>query len=110
MKYLSAYLLSYINGNNNPGKDDIEKILKSVGIEPEAEKIALLLKSVEGKNLSEIIRAGLGKLGTASVAGGATAAAGDSKQKEEEKEEEKEESDNYGGMDLFDNEEYSDED
>lgn len=60
MKYLSSYLLCYINGNKSPSREDIEKVLCSVGIEPEPERINLLLKSIEGKNISELITQGMG--------------------------------------------------
>ena len=51
MKYLAAYCLSALSGKKSPSKDDITKILKSVGIEPVAENIDRLLTSMKGKEL-----------------------------------------------------------
>lgn len=33
MRYVAAYLLAALGGNENPGAKDIKKILESVGIE-----------------------------------------------------------------------------
>ena len=45
---------------------DVETLLKSVGIEPEKERIATLVKALEGKKLHELISAGSTKLSTLS--------------------------------------------
>jgi large subunit ribosomal protein LP2 len=39
MRYVAAYLLAALGGKDNPSSADIEKILSSVGIEAEPEKI-----------------------------------------------------------------------
>ncbi len=45
---------------------DVETVLKSVGIEPEKERIDTLIKNLEGKTLHELIAAGSTKLSTLS--------------------------------------------
>ena len=58
MRIIAAYLLAVLGGNDSPDGAAISKILDSVGIKAEDDKVALLLKSLEGKDLDEIIKAG----------------------------------------------------
>ncbi|XP_077250957.1 large ribosomal subunit protein P2y-like [Tasmannia lanceolata] len=118
MKVLAAYLLAHLGGNSHPSAGDIKKILGSVGAEAEEEMIELLLLEVKGKDINELVAAGLEKLasvpsggggGIAVTAatgggggGGAAAAAPAPEAKKEEKVEEKEESDDDMGFSLFD--------
>ncbi|XP_004487515.1 large ribosomal subunit protein P2B [Cicer arietinum] len=113
MKIIAAYLLSVLGGNSSPSADDVKKILHSVGIEAEDEKIELLLTEVKGKDFAELIASGREKLSSvpsgggavavsAAPAGGAAAAAPAAEAKEEKKVEEKEESDDDMGFSLFD--------
>eukprot|EP00798_Chlamydomonas_sp_ICE-L_P008301 gene8301-1573_t len=106
---VSAYLLAVLGGNANPGESDIKKILSSVGVECEAERVQTLLKEMDGKSLDEILAAGQSKLASmpaggggaaapASAAAGGAAAAPAAKAKEEEKPE----SDEDMGFSLFD--------
>ncbi|EEB11298.1 acidic ribosomal protein P1, putative [Pediculus humanus corporis] len=39
MRYVAAYLLTVLGGKDSPVAADIEKVLSSVGIEAEAEKL-----------------------------------------------------------------------
>ncbi|OQR69485.1 60S acidic ribosomal protein P2-like [Tropilaelaps mercedesae] len=39
MRYVAAYLLAGLGGNSNPNATDIEKILSSVGIEVDKDKL-----------------------------------------------------------------------
>ena len=52
MRYVAAYLLATLGGNNNPSKEDIVKILSSVGLEVEDDKLERVSKmhflAVEG--------------------------------------------------------------
>lgn len=73
MRYVAAYLLATLGGKDAVTAGDVEKILSSVGIEVDAEKLALVIKSLAGKNLEELIAAGREKL-SALPAGGAAAA------------------------------------
>ena len=51
MKYLAAYCLAALSGKKAPSKDDIIKILKSVGIEPVNDNIDRLINAMKGKEL-----------------------------------------------------------
>ncbi|XP_062076412.1 large ribosomal subunit protein P2B-like [Humulus lupulus] len=113
MKIIAAYLLAVLGGNASPSAADLKKILGSVGIEAEDEKISFLLSEVKGKDIAELIASGREKLSSvpsgggavaySAPAGGAAAApATAAESKKEEKVEEKEESDDDMGFSLFD--------
>ncbi|AWU77253.1 60S acidic ribosomal protein P2-B [Pichia kudriavzevii] len=107
MKYLAAYLLLQQGGNASPSAADIKTLLESVGSEVEQSNIDLLLASLEGKSVDELIAEGATKLAsisTGSAAAGASAGAAASGEAaaEEEVEEAKEESDDDMGFGLFD--------
>jgi len=113
MRYVAAYLLASLKGET-PDAATIEKILGSVGIEVDDERLKQVLKSLEGKSLDEVIEAGRARLGSvpsggggAAPAAGGAAPAGDAapaveEKKEEKKEESEEESDEDMGFGLFD--------
>ncbi|PRW34006.1 60S acidic ribosomal P2 [Chlorella sorokiniana] len=108
MKVVAAYLLAALGGNAAPAEADIKKILSSVGIEAEAERVQKLLAELEGKDINEVIAAGTAKLasvpsGGAVAAGGAAPAAGGAAAAAEEKKEEKveEEEDEDMGFSLM---------
>ncbi|XP_029428203.1 60S acidic ribosomal protein P2-like [Rhinatrema bivittatum] len=112
MRYVAAYLLAVLGGNNSPSAKEIKKILDSVGIDTDNERLNKVISELGGKNVDDVVNAGLAKL--ASVpAGGAVAAAPSAapaaggaapaaEKKEEEKKEESEESDEDMGFGLFD--------
>ncbi|OBA24334.1 hypothetical protein METBIDRAFT_77151 [Metschnikowia bicuspidata var. bicuspidata NRRL YB-4993] len=108
VKYLAAYLLLVNAGNTSPSAADVKKVLESVSIEVEEDKVEKLLAEVEGKNVEELIAEGNEKL--SSVPSGAPAAAGSdgaasagAEAAAEEKEEAAaEESDDDMGFGLFD--------
>ena len=58
MRYVSAYLLAVLGGNENPGEADIKKILSSVGIDADAEALKKVIASLKGKNLEQLIAEG----------------------------------------------------
>jgi large subunit ribosomal protein LP2 len=58
MRYVSAYLLATLGGNKNPSKEDIKKILSSVGIEADDEKTQKVIKELNGKSIEDIIAKG----------------------------------------------------
>ncbi|KAL6934732.1 hypothetical protein ACO0OL_003277 [Hanseniaspora opuntiae] len=106
MKYLAAYLLLAQNGKETT-VDSISQLLATVGIEADAARIEVLLKSVEGKTVEELVAEGNSKLATVPAAGAAagasSAAAGSTEAAAEEKEESAaEESDDDMGFGLFD--------
>ncbi|XP_023693095.1 60S acidic ribosomal protein P2 isoform X1 [Paramormyrops kingsleyae] len=115
MRYVAAYLLAVLGGNSSPSAKDIKNILGSVGIEADDTRLNKVISELNGKDVNEVLNAGLSKL--ASVpAGGAVAAASApgaaapaaagaapaAEEKKEEKKEESEESDEDMGFGLFD--------
>ncbi|KAG9515743.1 hypothetical protein KCU71_g23943, partial [Aureobasidium melanogenum] len=109
MKYLAAYLLLNLAGNESPSAEDVKSVLSSVGVDAEGERLDKLISELSGKNIQELISEGSAKLasvpsGGAAAAGGAAPAAGAAAEAApaEEKAEEKEESDDDMGFGLFD--------
>jgi len=62
MKYLAAYVLLALGGNTSPDEAAISKLLSSVGIESESERVSKLVSELSGKNVWEVIEAGRAKL------------------------------------------------
>jgi len=111
MRYVAAYLLASLGGNTAPTSDSIVKILSSVGIEAESDKLEKVIAELSGKDLKTLIAEGHTKLASmpaggsaAPAAGGApaAAAAAPAEAKKEEKKEESEEEDDDMGFGLFD--------
>ncbi|KAM9321513.1 uncharacterized protein PAF06_006082 [Gastrophryne carolinensis] len=112
MRYVAAYLLATLGGNSSPSAKDIKKILSSVGIDADEERLSKVVDELSGKNLDDLVNSGLSKLSSV-PSGGAVAAASASapaaggaapaaEKKEEEKKDESEESDEDMGFGLFD--------
>ncbi|XP_044540848.1 60S acidic ribosomal protein P2 isoform X2 [Monodelphis domestica] len=115
MRYVAAYLLAVLGGNDSPNSKDLKKILDSVGIEADEERLKKVIGELSGKNIEDVIAQGSSKLasmpagGTVAVAASAGSAAPASggaapaaEEKKEEKKEESEESDDDMGFGLFD--------
>ncbi|KAM3855699.1 large ribosomal subunit protein P2 isoform 1-T1 [Vipera latastei] len=114
MRYVAAYLLAVLGGNDSPSSKDLKKILDSVGIETDDERVNKVISELNGKNIEDVIAQGNSKLasmpaggavavssgGSAAPAGGPAPAAAE--EKKEEKKEESEESDDDMGFGLFD--------
>ena len=88
-----------LGGNASPSAADVEKVVKGAGAEADSDKIAALVKALEGKEFHELVSTGMKTLSSmgsgpaaAAPAGGAAAA------KEVVKEEEPEEEVDIGGM------------
>jgi large subunit ribosomal protein LP2 len=110
MKYVAAYLLAQLGGNESPSAADVKKILSSVGIDTDSKRLDALLSEVSGKSVEELIKSGSSKLasmpaGGAAAAGAAPAAAAAAPaggKKEEKAPAKKEESEEEMGFGLFD--------
>lgn len=75
MRYVAAYLLAVLGGNESPSVADIEKILSSVGIEADSTRLGKVVGDLAGKNLTELIEQGRTKLSSMPVGGGVAASA-----------------------------------
>nr|O61463.1 RecName: Full=Large ribosomal subunit protein P2; AltName: Full=60S acidic ribosomal protein P2 [Cryptochiton stelleri]AAC15656.1 60S ribosomal protein P2 [Cryptochiton stelleri] len=110
MRYVAAYMLATLGGNEKPSESDLKKILDSVGIEVEKDQLTKVINELKGKNLDEVIAEGEKKLASVPSGGGVAAAApaaggggaDPAEAKEEKKEEPEEESDDDMGFGLFD--------
>lgn len=58
MRYVAAYLLAVLGGKASPAAADIEKILSSVGIEADSEKLKKVISQLEGKTVDDLIAEG----------------------------------------------------
>lgn len=75
MRYVSAYLLAVLGGNASPSSADLQKILSSVGIEADGERLNKVIAELKGKSVEELIEQGKKKLSSMPSGGGAPAAA-----------------------------------
>merc|ERR550517_1400636 len=103
MRYVAAALLCAM-GENEISAANMEKILSSVGVEADKERLIQVVAACKGKSTEELIAAGLPKLASMGGGGGAApaAAAEAAAPKKEEKKEESEEEDDDMGFGLFD--------
>ncbi|XP_066489117.1 large ribosomal subunit protein P2 [Tiliqua scincoides] len=114
MRYIAAYLLAVLGGNESPSSKDLKKILDSVGIETDDERVNKVISELNGKNIEDVIAQGNSKLASMPAGGAVAVSAGGSaapaagaapapaEEKKEEKKEESEESDDDMGFGLFD--------
>ena len=118
MKFVAAYLLAVLGGNQKPSADDVNAILAAAGAQTDEAKVKMLIEKLGGRNAYELIEEGKGLMATLGGCGAAGAAAGGAgansgsagangdegkkeEEKEEKKEEEEEEEDGDFGLDLF---------
>merc|ERR1712119_35251 len=117
MRYVAAYLLAALGGNENPTTNDIKTILESVGVGYDEERASLVVNQCQGKSVAELIAAGSEKMasmpaggggggggGAAAASGGGDTAAAAVEEKKEEKKASSDESgsDDDMGFGLFD--------
>merc|ERR1719446_1574268 len=62
MKYVAAYLMAALAGNEHPTAKDIQKILESVESEYDESNASKLVAELEGKDIHEVVKAGKEKL------------------------------------------------
>merc|ERR1712183_618778 len=114
MRYVAAYLLAALGGNENPTTNDIKTILESVGVGYDEERASLVVNQCQGKSVAELIEAGSAKMasmpagggggGAAAASGGGDAAPAAVEEKKKEKKASSDESgsDDDMGFGLFD--------
>merc|ERR1719504_581436 len=99
MKYVAAYLMAALAGNENPSAADIQKILESVESDYDESIASKLCSELEGKTVHEVVAAGKEKLkgfggggggGAVAASGGGDAPAAEAKKEEKKVEEEEE--------------------
>eukprot|EP00420_Gonyaulax_spinifera_P033131 CAMPEP_0197870076 /NCGR_PEP_ID=MMETSP1439-20131203/856_1 /TAXON_ID=66791 /ORGANISM="Gonyaulax spinifera, Strain CCMP409" /LENGTH=65 /DNA_ID=CAMNT_0043488957 /DNA_START=116 /DNA_END=310 /DNA_ORIENTATION=- len=62
MKYVAAYLMSALAGNESPSASDIQKVLESVESDYDESLASKLVSELEGKTIHEVIKDGKEKL------------------------------------------------
>merc|ERR1712141_853821 len=75
MRYVAAYLLSALGGNDAPTTDDIKTILESVGVGYDEERAQIVVNQCKGKTIDELIAAGSEKMASMPAGGGGSGAA-----------------------------------
>jgi len=108
MRHVAAYILAAMGGKADPTEKDLKAIMNSVGIEPEPNQLAIVIKQLKGKDVFQVMEEGKGLLADMPCGGGSGGAAVDAAPVAEEPKEEKKEvveeseSDSDMGMGLFD--------
>ncbi|CAD8132058.1 unnamed protein product [Paramecium pentaurelia] len=72
MKYVAAYALLVLGGNNQPTEAQVTQLLKEAGVEPVAADVQLVVDALKGKSLADVIKEGSKQLTSLSVGGGAS--------------------------------------
>lgn len=54
MRHLAAYMLLQIGGKAEPTAEDIKKLLATVGIEADDERLSTLISELQGKSISDV--------------------------------------------------------
>lgn len=54
MRNIAAYLLLQAGGNQNPSAADIKKLLATVGIETDNDRLESLISELKGKSTAEV--------------------------------------------------------
>merc|ERR1712018_1125718 len=70
MRYVAAYLLSALGGNESPSTSDIKTILESVGVSYDEERAEIVVNQCKGKTIDELIAAGSVKMASMPAGGG----------------------------------------
>lgn len=55
MRYVAAYLLAVLGGNETPSEGDLKKILESVGVGYDAERASTVVGQLKGKVIDDLI-------------------------------------------------------
>ena len=110
--WLNFFICTFPQGNDIT-EENIKKILNSVGVEVEKDKLDIVIKNLAGKNIDDLMVAGHEKLagvpsGPGAAGSGSAPAASDAapaeveEKKQEKQEEPDEDSDEDMGFGLFD--------
>lgn len=67
MKYIAAYLLLQTGGKAEPTAADITKLLSTVGIDADSERLGKLISELKGKTINDLIAEGSSKLSSVRI-------------------------------------------
>ena len=110
MRHVAAYLLAVLGGNANPSAKDLKGILSAVGVEANSNSLDIVVNSLKGKSVNELIEEGhallanvpAGGSGGAGPSGGTVTAAAEEEKPKEKTPEPESDSDEDMGLGLFD--------
>lgn len=68
MRYVAAYLLAALAGNQSPDAAAVEKILNSVGVKVEQANLSKVINELNGKSIEDLIKEGTSKLASVPAA------------------------------------------
>ena len=85
MKYLAAYCLLALGGNESPSEEDLKNFFKKIDSEVNEEQLKAVVSHLKGKKLHELCQEGASQLGSLAV-GGSGGAQGDDKKEEAQEE------------------------
>merc|ERR1711990_1147679 len=71
MRYVAAYLLAQLGGNDAPDAAAIKAILGSVGVDADEEKMNKVISELSGKAIADVLAEGKEKLASVPSGGGA---------------------------------------
>ena len=54
MRHIAAYLLLQIGGNASPSSSDVKKVLSTVGIEADDDRLDKLISELKGKDVNAV--------------------------------------------------------
>ena len=91
MKYVAAYTLLALRGEENIDAAKVKALLEACECDVNQDSLDAVVNALKGKDLSELINNGLTKVSSLSVGGGGSSGAGGAANTEEKKEEEAEE-------------------
>merc|ERR1711924_220687 len=74
MRYVAAYLLAQLGGNDAPDAAAIKAILGSVGVDADEEKMNKVISELSGKAIDDVLAEGKEKLASVPSGGGAAPA------------------------------------
>ncbi|EDW63194.1 large ribosomal subunit protein P2-like [Drosophila virilis] len=58
MRYVAVYLLAVFGAQESPANEDLEKILSSMGIESDAERLTRMIVELKDKSIDDLIKEG----------------------------------------------------
>merc|ERR1711931_582876 len=101
MRYVAAYMLAVLGGNEAPSASDLKAIIESVGVGFDGEQASTVVGKLAGKSIEELIAAGAAQMssmpaGGAVAAGGSAAGAAAAVEEAPKEEAKKEESEDMG--------------
>jgi large subunit ribosomal protein LP2 len=54
MRHIAAYLLLQIGGNGEPSAADVKKLLSTVGIEADSDRLETVISELRGKSVNDV--------------------------------------------------------